>query len=186
MPSMHFLQPQELDLYGDWLKRQDADSRSMYFGLQASDDYIDALISRMLSLPDRHHVLVAANTDKWAGTLHIVDIDGGHQAEFGLMVQTADRGQGLGSRLMDQGITWLRNRGFDSLHLHCLNHNTPMKKLCRKYGLNIRQDQGESDAEVAIPPASFFSIGKEITSAQNNFYSMMLKGTWLTFRELYG
>lgn len=186
MITTQFLQQQDFDLFGHWLKQQDEETRSLYFGVNATDLYIDNLLANIKQQPERHHILVASNMDQWVGTLHIVEIDDGDQAEFGVLVHRAYRGQRLGDRLMDEGITWVRNRGFSHLYLHCLSWNQPMKKLCKKHGLYIKNHGGDSDAEVSVPPASFLSIGKEIRANQKNIYTLWLKGTLMTFRELYG
>lgn len=186
MITTHFLSREDFDLFGQWLKQQDEETRSLYFGINANDLYIDNLINSIKANIDKHHILVATNLEQWVGTLHIVEIDDGEQAEFGVLVHPAYRGQKLGDKLMDEGITWVRNRGFSRLYLHCLSWNHPIKKLCKKHGLHMKNHGGDTDAEIDVPPASFMSIGKEIRANQKNIYIMWLKNSLLTFRELYG
>jgi ribosomal protein S18 acetylase RimI-like enzyme len=55
-------------------------------------------------------------------------------AEFGMFVETNDRGRGLGRRLLDAGEKLARERGFPSLELEVYAHNDAAVALYRSVG----------------------------------------------------
>jgi RimJ/RimL family protein N-acetyltransferase len=176
MIATTFLHQSDYHLYGSWLKQQDIETLQLYFGVTVTAGYIDRLMERIVQNPEKHRFLVAFNHDRWLGVVHIADApDSG--AEFGFIVSKSFRGQGIADRLMDEAVTWCRNRRYQKLCLHCLSWNEPVKKLCRKHGLEIHRNNGDADVEVDLPPPSVFSIGKEISSVQRNLFTMMLDRT---------
>jgi len=65
------------------------------------------------------------------------------QAEFGILIRSDTKGAGLGRRLMDKVIAYLRERGTQRLVATVLAENTPMLELCAKLGFRESADQPE-------------------------------------------
>jgi len=165
--------------YETWLSRQSADTLKNYFGVLASQGFIKNLVSRILQTPDRHYFLVASDhNDRWVGVLHMAT-HGESDVEFGIIVDPAYRGQGIADRLMDESVTWVQNRGYRRLYLHCLSWNQPVKHLCQKYGLEVQHYQGSGEVDVPLPPPSVISVGKEFVTVNRNIWTRLLSANWI-------
>lgn len=176
MIATMFLPRSDYDLYKLWLVQQDPDTLRTYFGVNVTTGFIDHLMTQILNDPLKHHFLVAFDHDKWVGVVHIANTPN-NGAEFGFIVDPEYRQQGIGDRLMDEATTWCRNRGYKRLYLHCLARNEPIKKLCLRHGLTVHNQDGDADAEIDLPPPSFFTLGKEISLTQRNLFTLMLNRT---------
>lgn len=177
MITTMFLPRGEYDMYGDWLLRQDPETLKTYFGVPVTLGFIRNLMDRITLAADRHYFLVAFDHERWLGVLHMAtqlhkDI------EFGFIVDPNYRGQGIADRLMDEGITWAQNRGYTRLCLHCLSWNQPIQHLCKKYDLEIHNQDGDSNVNVELPPPSMISVGKEFASLNRNIFTRILETTW--------
>ncbi len=180
-----FLEPTDYKLYGQWLAEQDAGTREMYFGVAAGTGVVDSLMGRIEANPDRHKFLVARNCTAWLGVLHIAEIDP-TSVEFGIIVKQELRGEGIGGSLIDEALTWCRNRGYRDLFMHCLERNHVIRHLCEKYGLEPRSQSGESEVKIKLLPPSFISLNKEISIKQRNMFHRFLQTTTAPFQETYG
>lgn len=179
-----FLETSEYPKYGDWLKSQDDEAKQMFFGYAATDENIDALVQRVLDNPKDHHFLLAHNgKGEWLGTLHLAVV--GDEVEFGFMIQQRYRGQRIASRLMEEGLLWVRNRGYKELFLHCLSYNVPVRKLCKKYGLAVTTMQTESETKIPVPPPSLASITLE-TAIRNRQIWRTVWSSIPMIDEIYG
>jgi RimJ/RimL family protein N-acetyltransferase len=176
MITTQFLPRSDYDLYGLWLKQHDFETLKLYFGMSVTSGYIDYLMSRIKENDTKHHFLVARDRKRWIGVVHIADIPNGG-AEFGFIVDPEYRQQGIADRLMDEATTWCQNRGYTRLFLHCLSWNEPIKKLCLKHGLEVHKEDGDAEVNIQLPPPSFYTIGKEITSVNRNLFTMLLNRT---------
>jgi RimJ/RimL family protein N-acetyltransferase len=185
MITTRFLTYSEYTEYGEWMKSQDADSRQLYFGMGISDDGIDLLVEGFIKNKHDHYFLVAEDRGVWVGTIHIA-VQNVDEVEFGVMVATGRRKQGIADTMLQEAILWARNRGFHSLYMHCLGYNSAIKHLCIKHGLSVKTECGESDVNVALPPATPLTISQEIVNTTCNIYTMMLQRNIRTFQELYG
>ena len=179
-----FLSFRQFNKYSDWLKSQDAETRELYFGVAGNDHVIDHLMDRINSFPDDNWILVARDGTSWAGTLHIA-VDG-TTVEFGLIVHTDYRGQGIASIMLEEAIVWAQNRGYKELFMHCLGWNKPIQHLCRKHGLKPRNAYGDAEVQIKLDPPSWMTITKEVGIRQRNvFHTFLQNSTWL-YREIYG
>ena len=57
-----------------------------------------------------------------------------HVADLGLMVATAFRRRGIGTRLLEQGVSWARASGIRKLELHVFPWNEPALELYASFG----------------------------------------------------
>ena len=185
MITTRFLFTSEYGHYAAWLKRLDFDTRQTYFGVPQSDDAIDALVSGIKDRTKAHHFLVAEYQGQWIGTIHIAEtaID---EVEFGVIVDPEHRGRGIADRMMREAIVWVRNRGYASLYMHCVSWNQPIRHLCRKHGLEMRTESGETDVKQPLPPADLTTITQEMIVRNRNVYRMMLQSMVPFLDQVYG
>ena len=83
------------------------------------------------------------------------------------------RKQGIANVMMDEAITWARNRYYRDLFMHCISWNSPIKHLCQKHGLVPRNMMKDSEANLQLEPptpATFFK--EQMTVARRNWLSM--------------
>lgn len=159
----------QLSAYGSWLKAQDPYTIRTYFGYIVSDDVIDALIKKFAADPKNHDVLVAKVNGQWAGTIHIATH--GKEVEFGVIVAKQFRKQGIANVMMDEAITWARNRFYTDLYMHYISWNKPIKNLCHKHGLVPRNMIGDAEAKLQLKPPTVVTFFKErMINAQRNWY----------------
>lgn len=185
MFTTEFLIEKNYYQYGDWLRNQDAETREMYFGTASGLGIIESLIDRIEAEPKLHNFLIAKNCDGWLASLHIAQLSRS-EVEFGIIVKRELRGEGIGSHLIDEGITWARNRGFDGLYMHCLAWNQPVKHLCQKHGLKIRSFNDESEVQISLDPPTWITVQKEIAYKNRNIWHTFLQDSQYLIKEIYG
>jgi RimJ/RimL family protein N-acetyltransferase len=185
MISTCFLSVDQFELYGTWLREQSQETLNTYFGTVVGPTYINHLIDGIVSNPEEHYFLIATQGTVWTGVIHMARISE-HEMEFGVMVSEQYRNQGIADQLMSEAITWIRNRGFDTLYLHCVTWNRAMKHLAHKHGLFIQEDHGDSDVRSRIPPASVISLAQEAAIRNRNIFIMSVQQAWRPFNELLG
>jgi RimJ/RimL family protein N-acetyltransferase len=159
MLTTEFLLRNQYANYGSWLKSQDPQTLHNYFGHSMNKRAIDALVKKFISDPQNHHFLVAKIDGKWAGTIHIASRS--TEVEFGVIVSPKYRQQGIANTMMDEAITWARNRHYKDLFMHCISWNRPIKRLCEKHGLMPRNMMGDSEANLQLEPPNWGTYFKE-------------------------
>jgi GNAT superfamily N-acetyltransferase len=185
MISTRFLSITDYELYGSWLREQSEETLATYSGIAVSDPYINHLVDGILSNPEEHYFLVAVQGTTWAGVIHMARISE-HDMEFGVMVAEQYRNQGIADLLMSEAITWIRNRGFDTLYLHCVTWNRAMKHLAHKHGLVMHEDHGDTEVCSRVPPPSMISYAQEAVTRNRNIFVMTVQQAWRPFNELLG
>lgn len=184
MITTEFLSNNKFNDYGHWLKMQDHETRSLYFGISATDYVIDSLMAKVLKNLDDHYILVAKEGSKWVGTIHIAVT--GSQVELGVIVHEDYRGQGIANLMLEQAIVWARNRGYKQLFMHCLTRNTAIRHLCEKHGLKTTNMLGETESLVKLAPPDMVTLAKEAVFKQRNVFHMWLQDTKTFYQEIYG
>jgi GNAT superfamily N-acetyltransferase len=185
MISTCFLGVTDYELYGSWLREQSEETLNAYFGAAVGADHIDQLVSAVLANPEEHYFLIATQGSTWTGVIHMARISE-RDMEFGVMVAEKYRNQGIADLLMSEAIVWIRNRGFDTLYLHCVAWNRAMKHLAHKHGLDMQEDHGDADVCSRIPPPSMISYAQEAVTRNRNIFIMSLQQAWRPFNELLG
>lgn len=185
MIATRFLSISDYELYGSWLREQSEETLTTYFGIAVTDTYIDHLVNGIVSNPEQHYFLVATQGTVWTGVIHMARISE-HDMEFGIVVAEQYRGQGIADQLMSEAIVWIRNRGFDTLYLHCVTWNRAMKHLAHKHGLTMHEDHGDTEVCTHIPPASMISYAQEAVTRNRNIFIMSLQNSWHPFNQLLG
>lgn len=174
MLATRFLPRQDFKLYGKWLREQSAETLATYFGIAVNSTFIDSLIAGILSNPKEHYFLVATHGTKWAGVIHMARISESDM-EFGIMVSEDHRHQGIADQLMSEAITWIQNRGFNTLYLHCLNRNSAMKHLATKHGLELYENYGDVESITRVPPPSILTYTQEAMTANKNIFYLTVE-----------
>ena len=184
MIRTEFLSQKDYGQYGDWLRQQDAETLQLYFGTMATAALINGLLNQISSHPEDHFFLVAIDGDQWIGTTHIATK--GLQAELGLIVDSQRRGQGIASTMIEHAITWVRNRNFRELFMHCLTWNRPINHLCAKHGLTTRNMYGDSEVQIELDPPTWITLNKEVGINQRNLFHSFLHKSRAYYSEIYG
>jgi RimJ/RimL family protein N-acetyltransferase len=185
MTATRFLSIDEFELYGDWLREQSPETLADYFGISVNSTYINSLVDGITSNPEEHYFLIAHQGTKWVGIIHMARINE-HHMEFGVMVSEQHRHCGIADDLMSEAITWIQNRGYDTLYLHCLNRNHVMQHLAAKHGLELVHDHGDVESKTKIPPPSLVSYCKEAATVNKNVFYINLQNLWRPFTEFAG
>jgi len=157
-----FLNQNEWFLYGQWLKEQDSETLQNYFGNNTKDHAIDLLMNRITQFPNKHYLMIATQNNQWVGVTHIATH--AQTVEFGLIVDPDFRKQGIANMMIDEALTWSRNRHYQYLFMHCIGWNTPIKKMCIKHKLETKNMMGESEVNMKLSPPDFLSYLKEHSS----------------------
>jgi len=170
MLTTEFLPRDQFADYGSWLKSQDPQTLHNYFGYSMGQESVESLVKQFEKNSKNHHFLIAKIDGQWAGTIHIATHD--QEVEFGVIVRLQYRKQGIANTMMDEAITWARNRYFKDLFMHCISWNRPIKQLCQKHGLVPRNMMGDSEANLTLQPPTPATFFKEQLSAQRNWLAM--------------
>jgi len=73
-----------------------------------------------------------------------------HVADLGIMVAATHRGQGVGTRLLEEAVGWARTSGILKLELHVFPWNEPALRLYESFGFEregYRKNHYERDGE---------------------------------------
>ena len=171
MLTTEFLSRNQFSEYGSWLKSQDPQTLYDYFGYALTNEAIDSLTKEFSLNPKFHRFLIAKIDGQWAGTIHIATR--GQEVEFGVIVGLQYRKQGIANTLMDESITWARNRYYKDLFMHCINWNRPIKHLCQKHGLVPRNKLGDSEVNLCLAPPTPATFFKEQLFVQRNWLAIL-------------
>jgi GNAT superfamily N-acetyltransferase len=169
--TTEFLSRDQFSEYGAWLKSQDSETIHLYFGCAIGTQAIDAIVEKFSADPKNNRILVAKIDGNWAGTIHIATHN--NEVEFGVIVSQQYRKKGIANRMMDQAITWSRNRFYKDLYMHCISWNRPIKHLCDKHGLTPRNMMGDSQANLRLPPPNVGTYLKEQLNTQRNLLKII-------------
>ena len=136
----------------------DRDDRRLRFGANIGDDGLRDYVARI----DFEHDGVFAVQDETLRILAVVHVARSPGfAELGLSVLPAARGQGLGGTLFRRALVFLRNLGIESVFVHCLSENAAMMHMARGNGMRVESSGSETDARLALPPATVDSYVSE-------------------------
>ncbi len=124
---------------------QDAHIRGYVNHLNFARDEIYGIFNRALSLLAVAHLAISAEPTCL------------NCAEFGVSVHHDARGKGYGSLLFGRAMTHARNEGVDMMFIHALSENAAMLKIATNAGARVERHGGESEAYLALPPATLDS-----------------------------
>jgi RimJ/RimL family protein N-acetyltransferase len=107
-------------------------------------------------------------------------------AEFGVSVNRAARGRGLGARLFDHAILHARNRRIRKIFVYALSENTAMLKIARNAGAAIERAGSESEAWLTLPPNDLASQVGEIVETQAAEWDYHMKSNAKRLHDILG
>lgn len=137
----------------------DASDRYLRFGYAASDLQVDRYVDQLdfnrdeiFGIYNRRLELIAL--------AHLAYGDAGTEprsAEFGVSVVPRARGRGYGARLFNRAAVHARNAGIGQMVIQALSENSAMLRIARKAGATVHRDGPETEAYLALPPATIDS-----------------------------
>ncbi|HEY4318067.1 MAG TPA: GNAT family N-acetyltransferase [Herbaspirillum sp.] len=153
-----------------------ADDRLLRFGSIVSDEVITRYVDRIdfshdkvFGVYDRRLRLLGVGHLSFAMRDQVIDSSvtvKARIAEFGVSVDSAARGMGVGSALFERAAIHCRNADVDTLYMQCLSSNKVMMHIAKKAGMEIHRDYGEADAYLKILPADPGSVMHEAWQEQ--------------------
>lgn len=143
--------PHEYPKYRQHLKSLDIESRTLRFASPINDYAIDAFCDRLESEIDKHVLFVIEN--RKLEFIAIGHIALGKEMELAFSVLKKHQGQGYGNLLMKRCIQYCRTHNILAGCMVCLSSNSAIRHLCRKYGIIVENDHGESLANIKLNPA---------------------------------
>jgi acetyltransferase len=170
-PSRLAIRPYPVELEERWvlapdlqvlvrpIRPEDESSHQEFFGRLTAEDVSFRFFSRIREMPhsqiarytqidyDREMAFVAKDPDQHTlGVVRAVDDPDHTVAEFAIIVRSDLKGRGLGKRLLQKMIGYVRERGTALLVGRVLRHNTRMLHLARSLGFEVEADDGSEGA----------------------------------------
>jgi GNAT superfamily N-acetyltransferase len=129
----------------------DLESRTLRFGYPITDFVIDQLCDKFEADPSKHVLFAIENRRLEFIAIGHISLDGEMELAFSVLKKHQRRG--FGNLLIKRCIQYCRTRNILRGYMVCLSTNTAIRHLCRKYGITVENDQGESLASIQLPPA---------------------------------
>lgn len=129
----------------------DATDRHLRFGSSLNDSAVIHYVDSIDFERDEVYA-VADDMQRILGVVHIAVLP--LEAELGLSVIAAARGQGIGNALFERAVMHLRNRCVREVLVRCLHQNAAMMHLAYKYGMKIQQEGSDREARLELPAAT--------------------------------
>ena len=129
----------------------DATDRHLRFGSSLNDSAVIHYVDSIDFERDEVYA-VADDMQRILGVVHIAVLP--LEAELGLSVIAAARGQGIGNALFERAVMHLRNRCVREVLVRCLHQNAAMMHLAHKYGMKIQQEGSDREARLDLPAAT--------------------------------
>ena len=150
--------PHEYLKYRKHLKALDRESKTLRFANPLNDEVIDNLCDKW-EQDHEHNILFCIENNEldFVAVAHIA-IDEQHNMELAFSVLKESQGQGMGNHLMKRAIQWCRTHNFLHGSMVCLSTNSVIRHLCKKYGINMTSEYGETQASIELnhPNATTF------------------------------
>jgi GNAT superfamily N-acetyltransferase len=169
----------EYPKYRVHLKALDEDSKILRFGYHITDEVIDKLCDG-IEKDSTHHILFCIENSKleFIAVGHIAVQDG---MELAFSVHKEFQHQGMGDKLMQRCIQYCRTHGILKGCMICLSHNKVIQHLCRKHGIHIHTEYGETQAELELDNPNLTTyINEQVASnmAVFDYFSKRTKVPW--------
>jgi GNAT superfamily N-acetyltransferase len=151
----------EADEYREHLLRLDPDSRYRRFSGAVADDFIGRHAAGAFEPGAVVHGFFVDGTLRGAAELRPYGLGPAREGEAAFSVEQPWQSQGVGSLLLERTLLSARNRGIQSLHMHCLADNRRMQQLARKFEADLHFDFGSVVGEVDPPRSTPLSLLRE-------------------------
>jgi GNAT superfamily N-acetyltransferase len=142
------MMPMEFHKLKTHLKALDADSRILRFGHQVTDEIIDTLCDGFKKQYYQHTFFVIEDEDlQFLAVGHVATE---HNMELAFSVLKTHQGKGMGDALMRRCIQHCRIIGRLKGYMVCLTTNAAIRHLCRKNGIKLTSEMGETLADIEL------------------------------------
>lgn len=142
---------------------QDVHIQKYVDSLDFARDEIYGIFNRALKLIAVAHLALCADS------MHV------SSAEFGVSVNLDVRGKGYGALLFDRAMTHARNQGISMMFIQALSENAAMLKIATNAGAEVVRHGSESEAHLALPPATLDSRFTEVVEDKVAEWDFQLK-----------
>ena len=151
----------EADDYRDHLLRLDLESRHRRFSGAVADDFIARHAASAFNPGVVLHGFFADGILRGVAELRPYGAGLAREGEAAFSIEQPWQSQGVGSALLERTLLSARNRGIESLHMHCLADNRRMQQLARKFEADLHFDFGSVVGEVDPPRYTALSLMRE-------------------------
>jgi len=155
--------PHEYPKYRTHLKQLDAESKVLRFGFPTNDSVIDTLCDKFEATPDKH--ILFAIEDINLNFVAVGHISLAGEMELAFSVLKEYQGQGMGNLLMKRCIQWCRTKGILEGCMVCLSSNAAIKHLCKKHGISMTSEHGETLATIKFDQPDVTTYVNEVTDS---------------------
>jgi GNAT superfamily N-acetyltransferase len=163
----------ERDKVRDHLLRLTSEERRLRFFHAVDDRFIGTYSDTMFPLGGIVLGCFEKRILRAVGELRRINAPWALKAEVSISVEGALQHHGIGAELVRRLMESARNRSIRTVHFDFLLDNSPMQKIVRKLGAELRWCEGEFKADIIQPWPSFSSFAGEVCSD----YAGLLK-TW--------
>jgi GNAT superfamily N-acetyltransferase len=165
--------PYEYPKYRKHLKSLDLESRILRFGFAVKDETIDSLCNGIEKNYKEHVLFCIENNDlEFVGIGHVVLAP---EMELAFSVLNEYRRQGIGDALMTRCIQYCRAYNILTGKMVCLSSNTAIKTLCRKHGISMENDHGETMGDIILPNPNLTTYINEQFAVQFGMLDFTIK-----------
>ncbi|RCX33380.1 bifunctional acetate--CoA ligase family protein/GNAT family N-acetyltransferase [Thioalbus denitrificans] len=150
------------------IRPEDEPAHYAFFGQLTPEDIYFRFFRSIRSLPhtemarltqidyDREMAFIATATDangkpETLGVVRTITDPDNQSAEFGIMVRSDQKGEGLGHSLLEKMVRYCRERGTGEIMAQVLPQNRAMLNLSRRLGFRTRYNEAEEVVEVVLP-----------------------------------
>lgn len=159
------------------------EDRRLRFGGVVSDDYIIDYVEKSFLDGNGQWFGIDHIDGHIIATCHASIYEG--QGELGCSVDPEYRNQGYAQLMFDRAVTWLRTKNIQEVYMHCLSENGAMKHIARKNDMTVVSEQGETDANVEVKPATPFTAMTDAYLDRIALYDMIFKNQIKVLRTVY-
>lgn len=150
------------------------EDRRLRFGTYMNDTALERYVNRIEFTRDKIFGIFGHDL-ALIGMAHVALDRRRRNAELGLSVEPAHRGNGYGLALLNRARLCAITRGYTTLFMHCLVENKIMIHLARKAGLRVVAEQGEADAHLELEKTSPAAVAREALEDQIALTDLLLK-----------
>lgn len=161
--TVRLVLPYEYGRYRTHLKALDSESKILRFGTPVTNEAIDVLCDKIEADKDNHILFCVENELlEFVAVGHIAI---GPTMELAFSVWQSHQRQGLGSALMKRVIQYCRTHTLLAGTMVCLSHNEAIKHLCKKHGIKVVNEYGESMANIELASPNITTFMAEATDS---------------------
>jgi len=169
----------EYHKYRFHLKQLDSTSRALRFGHAVTDEIIDQLCDGFDAAKHHHILFCIENSDLEFIAVGHIAIE--NEMELALSVLKHHQSKGMGSALIARCIQWCRTHNILKGHMMCLSCNTAIKHLCRKHGIKMKTECGETLAQIELDHpslATYINEGLSTNLAAFDYMQKRVNSIW--------